>query len=154
MITSGFELAKEATKSDWLKAADQLNEIGLKTQKAHIQLGYHNHDTEFEQIDGEPIYDSLLNQFDSELIKMQFDVAVISKGYKASTYFLKYQRRFISAHLKDWSSTENKQVPVGKGVVDWEEFYNTAELGGVKNFYVDMDMDKLQECVDNIRAMW
>lgn len=61
---------------------------------------------------------------------MQFDVAVISKGVKAETYFLKYPGRFISAHLADWSSTENKQVTIGKGIVDWGEFYNAAELEG------------------------
>lgn len=153
MIASSFWLPKDATMNDWLKAADQLNEIGLKTKKAGIQLGFHNHHMEFEKIDGELIYDALLKQFDPGLIKMQFQVAVISIGYKASTYFLKYPGRFISAHLADWSTTENKQVPVGEGVVDWREFYNAAEIGGVKNFYVEMDMDKLKDSVDNIHAM-
>ena len=153
MICSSFWLPKEATMTDWLKACDQLNEIGLKTKKVGIQLGFHNHHMEFEKIDGELIYDSLLKQFDPELIKMQFQVAVISIGYKASDYFLRYPGRFISAHLADWSTAENKQVPVGKGIVDWGEFYNAAEIGGVKNFFVEMDMDKLQESVENIHAM-
>ncbi len=153
MICSSFWLPKEATMTDWLKACDQLNEIGSKTKKAGIQLGFHNHHMEFEKINGELIYDALLKQFDPELIKMQFQVAVISIGYKASDYFLKYQGRFISAHLADWSSAENKQVPVGKGIVDWGEFFNAAEIGGVKNFFVEMDMDKFQESVENIHAM-
>ncbi|MCX6237470.1 MAG: sugar phosphate isomerase/epimerase [Bacteroidia bacterium] len=153
MIASSFGLPKEATMSDWLKAADQLNEIGLKTKKAGIQLGFHNHNMEFEKIDGELIYDALFKQFDPELIKMQFQVAVISIGYKASTYFLKYPGRFISAHLADWSTSENKQVTVGKGVVDWGEFYNAAEIGGVKNFYVEMDMVNLKDSAVNIQAM-
>jgi sugar phosphate isomerase/epimerase len=153
MICSSFWLPKEATMSDWLKSCDQLNEIGLKTKKAGIQLGFHNHHMEFEKIDGELIYDAILKKFDPELIKMQFQVAVISIGYKASSYFAKYPGRFISAHLADWSSTENKQVPVGKGIVDWSEFYNAAEIGGVKNFYVEMDMDKFKDSVEFIKAM-
>lgn len=153
MICSSFWLPKEAKMSDWLKACDQLNEIGMKTKKAGIQLGFHNHHMEFEKIDGEPIYDALLKQFDPELVKMQFQVAVISIGYKASDYFMKYPGRFISAHLADWSATENKQIPVGKGVVDWVEFYKAAETGGVKNFYVEMDMDKFKDSVEFIKAM-
>lgn len=153
MICSSFWLPKEATMSDWLKACDQLNEIGLKTKKAGLQLGFHNHHMEFEKLDGALIYDALLKQFDPKLVKMQFQVAVISIGYKASDYFKKYPGRFISAHLADWSSAENKQVPVGKGIVDWSEFYNAAEIGGVKNFYVEMDMDKFKESVENIQAM-
>ena len=153
MIASGFGLSKESVMNDWLKAADQLNEIGLKIKKAGIQLGFYNHDTEFEKIDGEIIYDKLLNQFDPDVIKMQFNVAVIGKGVKASTYFMKYPGRFISAHLADWSVSENKQVPIGTGIVDWGEFYNAAELGGVKNFFVDMDMDNLKESANNIHNM-
>jgi sugar phosphate isomerase/epimerase len=153
MIASGFWLPKNATMSDWLKAADQLNEIGLKTKAAGIQMGFHNHHMEFEKIDGTLIYDAILHQLDPLLIKMQFQVAVISIGYKASNYFLKYPGRFISAHLADWSAAENKQVAVGQGVVDWNEFYETARTGGVKNFYVEMDMDKFEASAAYIHAM-
>jgi len=153
MICSSFWLPKEAKMSDWLKACDQLNEIGLKTKKAGLQLGFHNHHMEFEKIDGELIYDAILKQFDPGLIKMQFQVAVISVGYKASTYFLKYPGRFISAHLADWSSAENKQVPVGKGIVDWKEFFDAAETGGVKNFFVEMDMVKFKDSVEYIHTI-
>ncbi len=153
MICSSFGLPKQAKMSDWLKAADQLNEIGLKTKKAGIQAGFHNHHTEFEKTDGELIYDSLLKQFDPELIKMQFQVAVINIGYKASTYFLKYPGRFISAHLADWSSADNTQVPVGKGIVNWREFYEAAQTGGVKNFYVEMDMDKFKDSVEYVNTL-
>jgi len=66
---------------------------------------------------------------------------------------MKYPGRFISAHLADWSTTDNKQVPVGKGVVDWTEFYSAAKTGGVKNFYVEMDMDKFKESAEFVNAM-
>ena len=153
MICSSFWLPKNATMSDWLKACDQLNEIGTKTKKAGLQMGYHNHHMEFEKIDGVLIYDELMKQLDPDLVKMQFQVAVISIGYKASTYFLKYPKRFVSAHLADWSSAENKQVPVGQGVVDWKEFYDTAGKAGVKNFFVEMDMDKFKPSADYIKAL-
>ena len=153
MICSSFWLPKEAKMSDWLKECDQLNEIGLKTKQAGLQLGFHNHHMEFEKLDGALIYDVLLKQFDPGLIKMQFQVAVISIGYMASDYFLKYPGRFVSAHLADWSVSENKQVPVGKGIVDWKEFFKAAETGGLKNFYVEMDMDKFKESVENLKAI-
>jgi sugar phosphate isomerase/epimerase len=145
MILSSFGLPKNATMSDWLKAADELNKIGEKTKKAGIQMGYHNHNMEFEKINDTLIYDALMNQFDPQYIKMQFQVAVISIGYKASTYFTKYPDRFISAHLADWSSTEKKSVPLGKGIVDWKEFFATLKTGGVKNIFVEMDMATFKE---------
>jgi sugar phosphate isomerase/epimerase len=145
MILSSFGLPKEATISDWLKAADELNTMGMKVQKAGIQMGYHNHNMEFEKIDDTLIYDALMSQFDPAYIKMQFQVAVISQGYKASTYFKKYPGRFISAHLADWSSSGKKEVPVGKGIVDWKEFFATLKTGGVKNIFVEMGLDTFKE---------
>ena len=49
-------------------------------------------------------------RLDPNYVKMQFQVAVISVGYKAADYFNKFPGRFISAHLADWSPTENKNV--------------------------------------------
>lgn len=145
MILSGFGLPAGATMSDWMRVADELNTMGLKTKESGIQMGYHNHHMEFEKIDGILIYDALLNQFDPDLVKMQFQVAVISIGYQASTYFNKYPGRFISAHLADWSETEQKNVILGKGVIDWKGFFDAAKKGGLKNIFVEMDPDTFKD---------
>jgi sugar phosphate isomerase/epimerase len=145
MILSSFGLPKNATISDWLKAADELNIMGAKTKKSGIQMGYHNHNMEFEKVEDTIIYDALMSQLDPEAVKMQFQVAVISMGYKASTYFTKYPGRFISAHLADWSDTDKKNVPLGKGIVNWKEFFDSAKTGGVKNIFVEMGVETFQE---------
>jgi L-ribulose-5-phosphate 3-epimerase UlaE len=100
---------------------------------------------EFEKIDNTLIYDALMNQFDPRYVKMQFQVAVISIGYKASEYFTKYPGRFISAHLADWSSVEKKEVPIGQGIVDWKEFFAALKTGGVKNIFVEMEMETFKD---------
>jgi len=153
MICSSFWLPKDATMSDWMKAVDELNEIGAKTKKAGIQTGFHNHHMEFEKIDGKLIYDALMEHFDPDLVKMQFQVAVISIGYKAADYFKKYPGRFISAHLADWSTAGNKQVPIGQGVVDWKEFFAAAEKCGVKNYFVEMDPEAFKESATYIHKL-
>ncbi len=153
MILSSFGLPEKATISDWLKAADELNIMGSKTMKSGIQMGYHNHDMEFEKIGDTLIYDALMSQLDPRYVKMQFQVAVISKGYKASTYFKKYPGRFISAHLADWSATEKKQVPIGKGIVDWKEFFATLKTAGVKNFFVEMGIETFKESANYIHSL-
>jgi sugar phosphate isomerase/epimerase len=145
MILSSFGLSRNATMNDWMKAADELNNYGMQTKRAGIQMGFHNHHGEFEKIDGTLIYDELLKQFDPEYVKMQFQVAVINIGYKASEYFVKYPGRFISAHLADWSTTEKKSVAIGKGIVDWKEFFASIEKGGVKNVFVEMDPETFRD---------
>jgi sugar phosphate isomerase/epimerase len=153
MIASSFWLPKEATMDDWMKAADELNEIGAKTKKAGIQIGFHNHHMEFEKIDNMLIYDALMDRFDPDLVKMQFQVAVISIGYKAAYYFNKYPGRFISAHLADWSSATEKQVPIGQGVVDWKELFAAAEKCGVKNYFVEMDPETFKDSASYIQKL-
>jgi len=153
MILSSFGLPGNATLSDWLKAADELNNIGMKTKKAGIQTGFHNHHMEFATLDGKLIYEELLKEFDPEYVKMQFQVAVISNGFKASDYFTKYPGRFISAHLADWSPTEKKNVVLGKGIVDWKEFFATMKKGGVQNIFVEMDPETFKDSAAFIHSL-
>lgn len=150
MICSSFWLPEKATMGDWHKAVDELNEMGAKTKKSGLQMGFHNHHMEFEKIDGVLIYDELMDRFDPDLVKMQFQVAVISIGYKAADYFNKYPGRFLSAHLADWSTTDQKQVPVGQGVVDWKEFFQAADKCGVKNYFVEMDPENFKDSASYI----
>jgi sugar phosphate isomerase/epimerase len=153
MILSSFGLPQKATMSDWMKAADELNNFGMQAKKAGIQMGFHNHHGEFGEIDGVLIYDALLKQFDPEYVKMQFQVAVISIGYKAAAYFEKYPGRFISAHLADWSPEEKKNVTLGKGIVDWKEFFASTDKGGVKNIFVEMDPVTFKESAAFIKSL-
>jgi sugar phosphate isomerase/epimerase len=150
MICSTFWLPKTATLKDYQDHADQLNKAGEKIKQAGMQAGFHNHEMEFAMLEGQLIYDALMNRFDPNLIKMQFQTEVINLGYKASAYFEKYPGRFISSHLSDWT-TEKKETPVGQGVIDWKEFFGASKKGGVKNFFVEMGFDKFKDSADYIK---
>jgi sugar phosphate isomerase/epimerase len=153
MVLSTFGLPNSATLADWSKAADELNQIGAQVQKAGMQLGFHNHQFEFKEIDGVLVYDHIMRQFDPKLVKMQFQVSVISLGYEAATYLNKYPGRFLSLHLQDWSAEEKKQVPVGMGSVDWPKLFAAAKKAGVKNYFVELGMDALKPSYDYLHRM-
>jgi sugar phosphate isomerase/epimerase len=144
MICSTFWLPKTATLNDYYQNADKLNKIAEKISKAGMQTGFHNHEMEFAMLDNQLIYDALMNRFDPQLVKMQFQTEVINLGYKASTYFDKYPGRFISSHLSDWTA-EKKEVPVGQGIINWQEFFTSSKTGGVKNYFVEMKLDKMKD---------
>jgi sugar phosphate isomerase/epimerase len=136
---------RTATMDEWRKAAQALNVIAEKTKAAGIQMGYHNHNFEVQKIDGELIYTVLMDELDPDLVKMQFQVAVIDEGFKAQDFFRKYPGRFISAHLADYSTELGKQVPLGQGVVDWEDLFRAAKETGIKNYFVEMAPDTFEE---------
>jgi len=153
MICSSFWLPKDASIDDYRKAADELNGIGEKTKTAGIQMGFHNHHMEFEKRGEELIYTALMDEFDPNLVKMQFQVAVVNIGYKAADYFRKYPGRFISAHLADWSPEKEANVPIGEGVVDWKDFFKAAKIGGVKNFFVEMNPDTFKPSAEYLTSL-
>jgi len=149
MILSTFWLQKDGTLNDYLVAADKLNKAAEKIKAAGMQTAFHNHSFEFVQLDGKLVYDALLERFDPKLVKMQFQTEVINLGYKASDYFKRYPGRFVSAHLSDWTA-EKKQVPIGQGVIDWNEFFTNAKTGGVETFFVEMDFETYKPSAEYI----
>jgi len=153
MMLASFGIPATAKLADWSAAADAMNGIAEKIRKAGLAAGYHNHHNEFQQIDGVLIYDELMKRFDPKLVGMQFQTAVISIGYKASDYFDNYPGRFLSIHAADWSAKENKQVPLGKGDIDWHKLFAAAKTGGVKNCFIEMDPPLMKDSVPYLRGL-
>jgi sugar phosphate isomerase/epimerase len=153
MIIATFALPRDASMADWMRAADEANKLGERAHKAGIQLGFHNHNFEFQKIDGELIYDKLMSELDPKAVKMQFQVAVVELGYNAADYFEKYPGRFISMHLADWSPEKKQQVPLGQGVVDWKKTFAASRVGGVKNYFVEMDPEEMKASVPYLHTL-
>jgi sugar phosphate isomerase/epimerase len=153
MVLAMFSIPETAPLADWTKAAEELNRIAEKTKKAGIQTVFHNHNFEFREIGGVLIYDHLMSVFDKNLVKMQFQVAVINAGYEAVTYFEKYSGRFESMHLVDWSAAEKKQVPIGEGSIDWKRLFTAAKKAGVKNYFVEMSLDLMKASTQYLHAL-
>jgi sugar phosphate isomerase/epimerase len=141
MVCSGGLMGK--TPDEVKKHCDQMNHYGEMVKKGGMIAGYHNHNGEFdEKLDGRPQYDLMLEYTDPSLVKMQFQVAAITSGYKAQDYFRKYPGRFVSAHLQDYSKTDKKkEVVMGTGIVDWPDFFAAAKVGGLQYFFVEMESD-------------
>lgn len=145
MVCSTFSVRQDAGMAEWVKAAQELNRIGEKIHEAGLQTGFHNHNFEFREIDGVLVYDKLMSEFDPKLVRMQFQVAVISQGYEAAKFFAKYPGRFLSMHLQDWDASTKKSVAVGKGVVDWSKTFAAAKKAGVRNYFVELNLDQMKE---------
>ncbi|HVX52340.1 MAG TPA: sugar phosphate isomerase/epimerase [Chitinophagaceae bacterium] len=155
MICSGAPGAK--TEDELKKNCDKLNHFGELVTKSGLVAGYHNHNGEFdEKFNGRPHYDIMLEHLDPSMVKMQFQVAAITSGYKAQDYFRKFPGRFISAHLQDYNPTDNtKEVIMGTGIVDWKDFFEAAKTGGLKYYFVEMESDPvlMKGCADYIKTL-
>jgi sugar phosphate isomerase/epimerase len=153
LILASFGLRKGATLDDWARVADELNKAGAQASKAGLQVGFHNHDIEFTEIDGTLIYDKLTSVLDPKLVKMQYQVAVGRLGFEAPAVFQKYPGRFISLHLQDWSPTDKRMVPIGKGAVDWKRLFAAAGKAGVKNYFVEVNPDLMKDSIEFLKGL-
>ncbi len=153
MLVPSLDGPKNPTMDDVKKAADEYNKIGEQAAKAGIQQGLHNEDFELTSVDGKRTYDLLFGLLDPKLIKFQFQVSTISRGYDAAEYFTKYPGRFISMHVQGWSAATRKTVAVGQGSLDWEKIFAAARTGGIKNYFVEMNLDQMKASVPYLKNL-
>lgn len=153
MLVPSLEGPAHPTMDDVKRAADEYNRIGERAAQAGIQQGLHNEDFELSQVNGQRTYDLLFGLLDPKLVKFQFQVSTISEGYDAAHYFRKYPGRFISMHVQGWSAKTKKIVPVGQGTLDWKDIFAAAKTGGIKNYFVEMDLDMMQASVPYLRQL-
>jgi sugar phosphate isomerase/epimerase len=153
MLVPSLEGPKNPTIDDVKRAADEYNKIAERAAKAGIQQGLHNEDFELSMVEGKRTYDLLFGLLDPRLVKFQFQVSTISQGYDAAEYFTKYPGRFISMHVQGWSKEEKKIMPVGQDSLDWKQIFTAAKTGGIQNYFVEMDLEKMKVSVPYLRKL-
>jgi sugar phosphate isomerase/epimerase len=153
MLVPSLDGPKNPTMDDVKRAADEYNKMGEQAAKAGIQQGLHNEDFELSVVDGKRTYDLLFGLLDPKLVKFQFQVSTISQGYDAAEYFTKYPGRFISMHVQGWSKETKKIVPVGQDSLDWKNIFSAAKVGGIKNYFVEMQLDMMKASVPYLRKL-
>lgn len=133
--------------------------------KAHgITMLYHNHDFEFDVVDGEYYLDTIYKTIPADLLQTEIDTCWVNvAGEDPAAYVTKYKGRAPIVHLKDFwmKSRENKENlyeligiesngksnskdgfsfrPLGYGVQDIPAILNAAEDAGAAWVVVEQD---------------
>jgi sugar phosphate isomerase/epimerase len=169
MMTATLGGGNNPTMDDVKKAADEYNKIAAVAAKAGIQQGLHNEGFELAMVDGKRVYDMLFDLLDPKLVKFQFQMSTINSGLVGADYFTNHPGRFISMHVQDVDMNAplpppppegqrgrgrgRGQVAVGKGTIDWAATFKAAKAGGVKNYFVEQNMELTKESVAALKAM-
>ena len=153
MLVPTLNGPKKPTMDDVKRAADEYNKMAEKSAQAGIQQGLHNEDFELSMVDGKRTYDLLFDLLDPKLVKFQFQVSTISRGYDAAEYFTRYPGRFISMHVQGWSAEAKKIMPVGQDSLDWKKIFSAAKTAGIRNYFVEMNLDLMKASVPYLRTL-
>jgi sugar phosphate isomerase/epimerase len=155
IITATLGAGDSPTLDDVKRAADEYNKIAAITAKAGLQQGLHNEGFELSNVGGRHTYDILLELLDPALVKFQFQMSTITKGFVAHEYFTKYPGRFFSMHVQDvdMKASPPAQTAVGKGSIDWAKTFQAAKVGGVKNYFVEQNMELTKQSVAFLKTL-
>ena len=174
MITATLGAGNTPTMDDVKRAADEYNRIAAVAAKAGIQQGLHNEGFELSEVDGRRTYDILFELLDPKLVKFQFQMSTIGRGFVAHEYFAKYPGRFISMHLQDVDLNATPPPPpagqparggggggrgrgvqtsVGKGSIDWVRTFQAARSAGVKNYFIEQNMELTKGSVEFLKGL-
>lgn len=154
------ELRIGMTLDDWKWSFDQLNHIGEKLRRAGFQLAYHNHNHEFREFAGVPVYDELLRLTDPGLVKMEMDVGwVACAGHDPVAYLEKYAQRVELLHVKDikpgppdLSGEGTPSTELGRGIIDWQRLFAAAKRSAVQHYFVEQEEPFQMGAFEAIRA--
>ncbi|HEX7493021.1 MAG TPA: sugar phosphate isomerase/epimerase [Bacteroidales bacterium] len=140
------------TVAGYKKMVIEWNKVGRIMKESGIQYGYHNHNFEFDTVDGKvPYFDIFLAEMDKDLMTMELDLFwTIKAGQNPVELFKKYPGRFQLFHMKDmytheapFFKTASKDfAPVGEGVINFKRILAAKKKAGMKYMIVEQDSTK------------
>ncbi len=122
------------------KAVEVFSKSGEACKKNGVQFAYHNHTTEFDEVEGHRPFDYILNNTDKDLVKMELDLAWATKAKQDPVALFKlHPGRYPLWHVKDLDKATMNPAEVGTGVVDFKRAFDNAAESGMKYFFVEQD---------------
>lgn len=159
LIVPSLPKEMRQSKDGWYKAAEQFNEVAGKIRDKGLLCGYHNHDIEFKELDGEIPWYILLNNTDEDVV-LQLDTGnAFHGGIDPVELLRKCAGRAVTLHLKEFSSSNDKTL-IGEGDTDWGKVFDLVEGAGNTEWYIVEQesyacepMECIARCRNNLRDM-
>ena len=126
------------------KTAAAVNEVAEKLKPHKMRVGYHNHTTDFNRIDGEYWWNLFADGTSKDVI-LQFDTGNASEmpGVPIVDLIKRNAGRTKSMHIKPHSKN-NPEAYLGNDELDWPAIMTAAEtVGGVEWYIIEYELERL-----------
>jgi sugar phosphate isomerase/epimerase len=141
-----------ASADEWKAVCARLSEAVTTLRPHGLTAGFHNHQTEWQKLDGgERAMDVIAANTPEEFV-LQLDVGTcVEAGADPVAWIKSHPGRIRSMHLKDWapgSAKEEKgyRVLFGEGASPWREIIAAAEsVGGVEFYLLEQESSRYSE---------
>jgi len=135
------------TLADYKTGIEVLNRAGRQLRDQGIHLHYHNHDFEFQKVDGVKTgMDLLLDGLDFSVVDFCIDVAWVTvAGLDAAQFLKRHKDRIGYLHFKDHDG--QSWIELGQGRVDLPGIMKVLpELTRVRWVMIEQDSTKIEPC--------
>ncbi len=152
-VVCPFILPEDRRPEFYQELAQFLKQIGKKLRASGLELCYHNHDFELEQMpDGQTVLAYLYDQVPVEYLKAELDLYWLQKaGEDPLEWIERYRDRTTLIHLKDMT-TDGEQffAELGTGGLDLDAILAT----GTPNWWiVEQDLSRIDP-LDSIKISY
>lgn len=131
------------TADGWRRIAAEFNRAGDRAKARGLVFAYHNHDFEFNRVEGIVPFDLLLAETDPALVQYEMDVYWVTKaGGSPLDYIRKHPTRFSMLHIKDSAGApDHRMVDVGAGSIDFAAILrlDASQRGAIRHVFVEHD---------------
>jgi sugar phosphate isomerase/epimerase len=135
LIVPGLGEKYTKTRQAWQDTAALLNELADKVKPHGMRVGYHNHTTEFKELDGELPWDTFFGKTKKEVV-MQFDTGnAMLGGGDATVYLARYPGRAATVHVKPFSKAKPNAL-LGDDELPWPKIFELCETTGGTEWYI------------------
>jgi sugar phosphate isomerase/epimerase len=124
------------------KTADAVNAIADKARPHKMRVGYHNHTTDFNRIDGEYWWNLFADRTSKDVV-LQLDTGNASEmaGVPIVDLIRRNAGRTISMHIKPFSK-KNPDAYLGADELDWPAIMTASEsVGGVEWYIIEYERE-------------
>lgn len=137
------------TPADLKEIARKLNLAGERLKKVGLKLGYHNHNIEFLDVEGQLLYDVMLSETNPELVHFEMDIYwVVRAGQDPLHWIDKYPGRFTMVHMKDMDKNQPElNTEIGNGSIDFKPIIAKAKKAGIKYYIMEQENYKIDPYV-------
>jgi len=146
LIVAWDDRAWDSLKVDSLLV--DLNELFIKLKAEGFHFGYHNHEQEFDDYNGETFWDHIAKSTPKDFV-LQMDVGWVTLAEKDPVVYInRYPNRTLTTHIKAKlprdvaakMATNGKRQIVGDDVTDWAAVLKAdIMVGGTKWFVIEQE---------------
>jgi sugar phosphate isomerase/epimerase len=145
----------------WKTVSDRLNAAAEKLTVAGMYAGYHNHQLEWQPVEGQRPMDIIATRTVKD-VALQLDVGTcVEAGADPVAWIESHPGRIKSLHCKDWAPGRGYAVLFGEGASPWARIFKAAESGGGVEYYLveqeegpaEEQLQRAERCLANWKRL-